>query len=404
MSIDPMTPPEPPVQESIQGTIQPVLAQDPTPAPVPYVRGPRRGLGFFSTVLVAGVTALVVGLVAGLSGYLVGQAVDDGTVVTETTVATAVVPLAQSGGDTSPRSDQSIAGIVAAVLPSVVSILVEGEADSGSGSGFVLRPDGYLLTNNHVVNLAGKDGKITVVFNDGTEIKGKVVGTNKSYDLAVIKVNKSGLPPMTLGNSANIAVGDSAIAIGAPLGLDGTVTYGIISAIDRPVTTGTEGDVSYINAIQTDAAINPGNSGGPLLDAAGRVIGVNSAISTLVSGGEGGSIGLGFAIPVNSAKRIAEEIIATGSASTPVIGVTLDLSYTDDGAKVGEINKGGPSEDAGLLKGDIIIKLGDRVINDSTELVVAIREYAPGDSVVIGFTRGGVTREVTIKLGSAEAS
>ncbi len=404
MSIDPMTPPEPPVQESIQGTIQPVLAQDPTPAPVPYVRGPRRGLGFFSTVLVAGVTALVVGLVAGLSGYLVGQAVDDGTVVTETTVATAVVPLAQSGGDTSPRSDQSIAGIVAAVLPSVVSILVEGEADSGSGSGFVLRPDGYLLTNNHVVNLAGKDGKITVVFNDGTEIKGKVVGTNKSYDLAVIKVNKSGLPPMTLGNSANIAVGDSALAIGAPLGLDGTVTYGIISAIDRPVTTGTEGDVSYINAIQTDAAINPGNSGGPLLDAAGRVIGVNSAISTLVSGGEGGSIGLGFAIPVNSAKRIAEEIIATGSASTPVIGVTLDLSYTDDGAKVGEINKGGPSEDAGLLKGDIIIKLGDRVINDSTELVVAIREYAPGDSVVIGFTRGGVTREVTIKLGSAEAS
>jgi len=404
MSIDPMTPPVPPVQESIQETIQPVLAPDPTPAPVPYVRAPRRGLGFFSTVLVAGITALVVGLVAGLSGYLVGQAVDDGTVVTETAVAAALVPLVQSGGDTSPRADQSIAGIVSAALPSVVSILVEGGADSGSGSGFVLRPDGYILTNNHVVNLAGKDGKITVVFNDGTEIKGKVVGTNKSYDLAVIKVNKSGLPPMALGNSANIAVGDSAIAIGAPLGLDGTVTYGIISAIDRPVTTGTQGDVSYINAIQTDAAINPGNSGGPLLDADGRVIGVNSAISTLVSGGEGGSIGLGFAIPVNSAKRIAEEIIATGSASTPIIGVTLDLSYTDDGAKVGEINQGGPSDDAGLLKGDIIIKLGDRVINDSTELVVAIREYAPGDPVVIGFTRGGVTREVTIKLGSAEAS
>ena len=404
MSIDPMTPPEPPVQESIQGTIQPVLAQDPTPAPVPYVRAPRRGLGFFSTVLVAGVTALVVGLVAGLSGYLIGQAVDDGTVVSETVVSAAVVPLVQSGGDTSPRADQSIAGIVSAVLPSVVSILVEGSADSGSGSGFVIRPDGYILTNNHVVNLAGKDGKITVVFNDGTEIKGKVVGTNKAYDLAVIKVNKSGLPPMTLGNSANIAVGDSAIAIGAPLGLDGTVTYGIISAVDRAVTAGTEGDVSYINAIQTDAAINPGNSGGPLLDAAGRVIGVNSAIATLISGGEGGSIGLGFAIPVNSAKRIAEEIIATGSASTLVIGVTLDLSYTDDGAKVGEINQGGPSDDAGLLKGDIIIKLGDRVINDSTELVVAIREYAPGDPVIISFTRGGVTREVTIKLGSAEAS
>ena len=408
MSIDPMTPPVPPVQESFQETIQPALAPDPTPDPtpdpLPASREPRRGLGFFSTVLVAGITALVVGLVAGLSGYLIGQAVDDGTVVSETVVSAAVVPLVQSGGDSSPRSDQSIAGIVSAVLPSVVSILVEGEADSGSGSGFVIRPDGYILTNNHVVNLAGKDGKIIVVLNDGTEIKGTVVGTNEAYDLAVIKVKESGLQPMALGNSANIAVGDSAIAIGAPLGLDGTVTYGIISAVDRPVTTGMQGDVSYINAIQTDAAINPGNSGGPLLDAAGRVIGVNSAIATLISGGEGGSIGLGFAIPVNSAKRIAEEIIATGSASTPVIGVTLDLSYTDDGAKVGEINKGGPSEDAGLLKGDIIIKLGDRVINDSTELVVAIREYAPGDRVIISFTRGGVTREVTIKLGSAEAS
>ena len=404
MSIDPMTPPVPPVQESFQETTQPVLAPDPTPDPVPARREPRRGLGFFSTVLVAGITALVVGLVAGLSGYLIGQAVDDGTVVSETVVSAAVVPLVQSGGDSSPRSDQSIAGIVSAVLPSVVSILVEGGGDSGSGSGFVIRPDGYILTNNHVVNLAGEDGKIIVVLNDGTEIKGKVVGTNEAYDLAVVKVNESGLQPMTLGNSANIAVGDSAIAIGAPLGLDGTVTYGIISAVDRPVTTGMVGDVSYINAIQTDAAINPGNSGGPLLDAAGRVIGVNSAIATLRSGGEGGSIGLGFAIPVNSAKRIAEEIIATGSASTPVIGVTLDLSYTDDGAKVGEINKGGPSEDAGLLKGDIIIKLGDRVINDSTELVVAIREYAPGDRVLLSFTRGGVTREVTIKLGSAEAS
>jgi putative serine protease PepD len=353
---------------------------------------------------VAGVTALVVGLVAGLSGYLIGQAVDDGTVVSETVVSAAVVPLVQSGGDSSPRSDQSIAGIVSKVLPSVVSILVDGGGDSGSGSGFVIRPDGYILTNNHVVNLAGKDGKIIVVLNDGTEIKGKVVGTNEAYDLAVVKVNESGLQPMTLGNSANIAVGDSAIAIGAPLGLDGTVTYGIISAVDRPVTTGMMGDVSYINAIQTDAAINPGNSGGPLLDASGHVIGVNSAIATLISGGEGGSIGLGFAIPVNSAKRIAEEIIATGSASTPVIGVTLDLSYTDDGAKVGEINQGGPSEDAGLLKGDIIIKLGDRVINDSTELVVAIREYAPGDPVLLSFTRGGVTREVTIRLGSAAAS
>ena len=391
MSIDPMTPSVP--------TAQP----EPSLPPVAPVRPePRRGLGLFATVLVAGITALVVGLVAGLSGYLIGQSVDENAVPAAPVVA--AVPLTQSSGDTSPRSDQSIAGIVSAVLPSVVSILVEGAEESGSGSGFVLRPDGYILTNNHVVNFSDDDKKITVVFSDGTEAKGTIVGTNDSYDLAVIKVKESALRPLTLGNSDALAVGDSAIAIGAPLGLDGTVTYGIISALDRPVTAGTQGDVSYINAIQTDAAINPGNSGGPLLDATGRVIGVNSAIATMIGGGEGGSIGLGFAIPVNSAKRIAEEIIATGSASTPVIGVTLDLTFTEDGAKIGEINPGGPSEKGGLVKGDIIVKLGDRVINDSTELVVAIREYATGDPVVLEFRRGGVTREVTITLGTAEAN
>ena len=391
MSIDPMTPSVP--------TAQP----EPSLPPAAPVRPePRRGLGLFATVLVAGITALVVGLVAGLSGYLIGQSVDENAVPAAPVVA--AVPLTQSSGDTSPRSDQSIAGIVSAVLPSVVSILVEGAEESGSGSGFVLRPDGYILTNNHVVNFSDDDKKITVVFSDGTEAKGTIVGTNDSYDLAVIKVKESALRPLTLGNSDALAVGDSAIAIGAPLGLDGTVTYGIISALDRPVTAGTQGDVSYINALQTDAAINPGNSGGPLLDATGRVIGVNSAIATMIGGGEGGSIGLGFAIPVNSAKRIAEEIIATGSASTPVIGVTLDLTFTEDGAKIGEINPGGPSEKGGLVKGDIIVKLGDRVINDSTELVVAIREYAPGDPVVLEFRRGGVTREVTITLGTAEAN
>ena len=393
MSIDPMTPSVPPAQPA------PSL---PPAAPAPARPEPRRGLGLFATVLVAGITALVVGLVAGLSGYLIGQSVDENAGPAAPVVA--AVPLTQSTGDTSPRSDQSIAGIVSAVLPSVVSILVEGTAESGSGSGFVLRPDGYILTNNHVVNFSDDDKKITVVFSDGTKVKGTVVGSNESYDLAVIKVKESRLPAITLGNSDALAVGDSAIAIGAPLGLDGTVTYGIISALDRPVTAGTQGDVSYINAIQTDAAINPGNSGGPLLDAAGRVIGVNSAIATLVGGGEGGSIGLGFAIPVNSAKRIAEEIIETGSASTPVIGVTLDLTFTEDGAKIGEINPGGPSDKGGLVKGDIIVKLGERVINDSTELVVAIREYAPGDPVVLEFRRGGVTREVTITLGTAEAN
>jgi putative serine protease PepD len=383
----PVEPVMPPVPE--QAIPEQAIPAQPAPAPsvttAPVAAAPvrqRRGPGVFAVIVIAAVTSLVVGTFAGLGGYLLGQGVDSGTEVT--------------------TPGASIASIAAAELPSVVSIAATGENAAGSGSGFVIRSDGYILTNNHVVAIA-TGGKIEVVFNDGTRAKGEVIGTNPEYDIAVVKVDMKGLPAMLIGNSDEVVVGDIAIAIGAPLGLDGTVTAGIISALDRPVTAGDRNDTSFINAIQTDAAINPGNSGGPLLNGSGLVIGINSAIASMATGNsEAGNIGLGFAIPINTAKRIAEELIATGTSKTPIIGVNLDTSYEGPGAKVLEIIPNGPSEDAGLQKGDIITSLGGRQVEDATELVVAIRTYAPGDQVEVQIDRGGGDVTATITLGSAE--
>jgi len=374
----------PPVQQA---------AQSPLPKASP---ARRQGLGAFAVVVIAAVTALIVGGVAGVGGYVLGREVD--SVASGGQSEVQVLP--QSSANSPVRAPDSIAGIVTSVLPSVVSIVAEGQSDSGSGSGFVLRSDGYILTNNHVVDLVKDGGDITVVFSNGDEVPGKVVGTNVSYDLAVVKVDRKGLPAIALGNSKAARVGDAVIAIGAPLGLEGTVTSGIVSAVDRVVTAGGTDDLAYINAIQTDAAINPGNSGGPLLDAAGRVIGINSAIASLATNGEPGSIGLGFAIPVNSAKRIAEELIATGASKTPAIGVSLDTTYSDRGAKVREVTAGGPSEKAGIKVGDIITRIGKRLIKDATELVVAVRSYAPGEEVDVEFERDGRSTTVKITLGA----
>ena len=375
----------------------------PPAAPVQPVKAPRQSLSVFGTVVVAALTALVVGIVAGVAGFMVGRELDGTSGSSSDVVAPVALP--QQAGDISPRAGTSIAGIAKAVLPSVVSIQVEGAKADGSGSGFIIRKDGYILTNNHVANLGGPDGKLTVVFADGTKASGKIVGSNSSYDLAVVKVDRAGLSPLTLGNSASAQVGDTVIAIGAPLGLDGTVTTGIVSALDRPVTAGESNDqTSYINAIQTDAAINPGNSGGPLLDGAGRVIGVNSAIATMgqSAGGEAGNIGLGFSIPINTAKRIAEELIATGTSSTPIIGVVLDMTYDDGGAKVREVNAGGPAKNGGIQVGDIIRSVNGRAIDDGTELVVAIRTFVPGDVITVGYERNGRASEAKVTLGKAK--
>jgi putative serine protease PepD len=396
--VEPVMPPAPAQAIPAEATPeQPAPAPSVTTAPVAAAPvSQRRGPGVFAVIVIAAITSLVVGTFAGLGGYLLGQGVDSS--------ASTVVRLPQVSdtGSEVTTPGASIASIAAAELPSVVSIAATGANAAGSGSGFVIRSDGYILTNNHVVAIA-TGGKIEVVFNDGTRTKGEVIGTNPEYDIAVVKVDKKGLPAMLIGNSDDVVVGDIAIAIGAPLGLDGTVTAGIISALDRPVTAGDRNDTSFINAIQTDAAINPGNSGGPLLNGSGLVIGINSAIASMATGNsEAGNIGLGFAIPINTAKRIAEELIATGTSKTPIIGVNLDTSYEGPGAKVLEIIPNGPSEDAGLQKGDIITSLGGRQVEDATELVVAIRTYAPGDQVEVQIDRGGGDVTATITLGSAE--
>lgn len=397
------------VEESSEGRYPttPAFPAPPTPQAQPPGEPPQRTesnpprLNVWGTILTAGVVALVVSLIVGLTGgvigYIVGRTVDGEP---SSVIGEVVAQLPQAPGDTSPRGETTIAGIVDSVLPSVVSIMFSGNGDEGSGSGFVIREDGYLMTNNHVVEAAADDGKLEVIFNDGKRYDGTIVGRNPAYDLAVVKVDRDGLTPVPFGNSAAVKVGDAAIAIGEPLGLDGTVTLGIISALDRPVTAGGSGQTAYINAIQTDAAINPGNSGGPLLDGAGQVVGVNSAIATMAVGGEGGSIGLGFAIPINTAKRIAEEIISNGKSATPIIGVQLNTTFAGPGAKVAEVTNGGPSELAGLKTGDVIMKVNERPIDDSTELVVAIRSYAPGDTIKLIIERDGETMTIPVTLAA----
>ena len=363
----------------------------------------RRGLGVLGVMVIATVVSLVVGTFAGVAGYVIGRAVDS----SQSGAVAAPVSLDQRPVVDPIPPDQipgSIAEMVDAVLPAVVSIAIDNRGQQGSGSGFVIRPDGYILTNDHVAAPAVDGGTLTVFFENGDSAQAEIVGRNSSYDLAVLKVDAANLPVARLGDSGQVTVGDIAVAIGAPLGLEGTVTSGIISSLDRPVTAGGSGELAYINAIQTDAAINPGNSGGPLLNSVGQVIGVNSAIATLAPSfsGEAGSIGLGFAIPINSARRIAEEIIETGDSSTPIIGVTLDTTYTDGGSRISEVTPGGPADAAGLRSGDIITSLQGRETSDSTELVVAIRSFAPGETVQLTFLRGGQTRTVDLVLGASE--
>lgn len=314
-----------------------------------------------------------------------------------------------------------MAGIAAQALPSVVTLHVSGSEEEATGTGFVLDGQGHILTNNHVVEPAVGSGEISVTFSSGDTAKAKVVGRDSGYDLAVVRVTGvSGLDPMPLGNSDSVQVGDPVVAIGAPFDLANTVTSGIISAKERPITAGGESDgsdVSYVDALQTDAPINPGNSGGPLLDSKARVIGINSAIRSADSGsglesGQSGSIGLGFAIPINQGKRVAEELINTGKATHPVIGVTLDMDYTGDGAKVGTqsgdggpaVTEGGPGAKAGIEAGDIITEIDGRPVHSGEELIVKTRAHRPGDTLRLTVLRGGTEKQITLVLGSADSN
>jgi putative serine protease PepD len=311
------------------------------------------------------------------------------------------LPFAPSDSRAEPTGVSRIAD---GVLPTVVSLEVRGNSRGATGSGVVVRPDGYILTNNHVVSDAVDGGSITVTFSDGTRAPARIVGRSPTYDLAVVRVDRKDLPTATLGDSTDLQVGDPVIAFGSPLGLSGTVTTGIISALDRPVTTTDAGEASYISAIQTDAAINPGNSGGPLVDQRGRVVGITSAIATL-SQQSGGSIGLGFAIPITQAREIAEQLIDNGQAEYPVVGVVLDLTYRGNGARIqpaggsrAPVTPGGPAERAGLQPGDVIVDVDGEPVGSYEEFVVSIRSHQPGETVQLTVQRGGEEFQVDVTL------
>ena len=366
----------------------------------PAEPAPARSRGRGAAIIAgAGVVGLLGGIVGGGVGYLAAQSADS-------TPAPAVVAEAPAVTGVSAPAAGSIAEIAAAVQPSVVQLNVSGADGEGTGSGFIVSDDGYIITNNHVAGPAAQDGRIEVSFTDGSTATGKVVGTNAGYDLAVVKVDRTGLPALRIGESNALKVGDPVIAVGSPLGLQGTVTTGIVSALNRPVTAGdarTGEETAFINAIQTDAAINPGNSGGPLVDGTGAVIGVNSAIASMANGmGQAGSIGLGFAIPIDTAKRIADELIKTGTSTTPVVGVKLQMDFEGPGAKVVDIT-GKPATDSELRIDDIITKVNGQMITDPTALIVTIRSYAPGDRVTLTVDRGGQTVEIPVTLEASKS-
>ncbi|WP_448059437.1 S1C family serine protease [Cellulomonas hominis] len=375
----------------------------PVEQPAGTVRRPgRRGAAPARLSARAMVGLVVVAVVAGGVGGLVGS-----RLLADDHIADAGLP-ATVGNVAVDRVPESVAGIAATVLPSVVSIEVTSAAGSATGSGLVLRQDGYILTNNHVV--AGGDAagaSIEVLFADGSQEPATIVGATADYDLAVVKVDVAGLTPLLLGDSDAVQVGDPVVAVGAPLGLEGTVTSGIVSALNRPVAAGDDVDTAFINAIQTDAAINPGNSGGPLVSTNGEVIGINSAIAqppgTTITGG---SIGLGFAIPSNQARRTAEQLIETGRATYPIIGVMLDSRYQGEGVQVTTesangaepVTPGGPADRAGIRQGDVILAIDGRPVTETDELIVAIRARTPGDTVVLRVRSGSSERDVRVVL------
>ncbi len=341
---------------------------------------------------------LLAGLVGGAAAYLVGSRMSPVRVQSQ-------IPAPVPGATTRPEG--SIAQTAATALPSVVTIRIRGGGGVGTGSGFVIDGNGHILTNNHVVASAAGTGTFTLDRSDGTTLSARLVGRDASYDLAVLKADRTDLPALQFGRSADVVVGDGVIAVGAPLGLQATVTSGIVSALNRPVAAGgADEPTSYINAIQTDAAINPGNSGGPLLDLNGKVIGVNSAIARVPGpvGGTGGNIGLGFAIPSDQAFKTAEQLITTGRAVHPVIGVRLDQQYDGSGARIlapGGVTSGSPAAAAGLQDGDVIVGFEGRRITEANQLIVAIRARSVGDTVRLTVERGGRTSDVSLTLQAA---
>jgi putative serine protease PepD len=331
---------------------------------------------------VIGVAVVALALCSGVTGGLVATRFDDGGTVTVTRNAAPVL------------ERTSVAGVAAQVQPSVVDITTA----VGEGSGVVISADGAILTNNHVIEGA-RNNTVEVTFSNGKTLKATIAGADPAGDLAVIKAQgASGLTPAKFGDSDAVQVGDTVLALGSPLGLQGSVTAGIVSALHRTIDeggqrTGAQGSIG--DAIQTDAAINPGNSGGALVNLAGEVIGINTAIAT--NGQGAGNIGVGFAIASNKAKSTAEQLLKGGKVLHPYMGVQVGPG--DGGALIADVVAGGPADKAGLRKGDLVTKIGSRTIKDSKALVGAVQAGKPGDQLQVTFVRNGTEQQVTVTLG-----
>ncbi|WP_033343767.1 S1C family serine protease [Catenuloplanes japonicus] len=372
-----------PAEPATDGDPEPVLDPD---APRDRVWRP--------VVLLCVLSALLAGLLGGALGalFVMRGAAGGGY---------AAGPGALAVPSAAVRPPESLAGVAARVGPSVVTIRVSGP-QGGIGSGFVVSQDGYVITNHHVVE--GASGNVlSVVFSDGSATPATLVGQDPESDLAVLRVAKEGLLPVELGDSDSVAVGDPLLAFGSPLALSGTVTQGIVSALDRPIQSDQSGQVRYYAAIQTDAAVNQGNSGGPLVDAAGRVVGVNAVIKSVAGNQEmAGNIGIAFAIPINQAKRVSQEIIATGKARRTVIGAEVGNAPTGltGGVRLGSVQENGPASAAGLLAGDVVTRLDNHPLGDAIDLVALVRKYAPGSVVTVEYRRGSTVATASVTLAA----
>jgi putative serine protease PepD len=375
------------------------------------------------------VPLVAVALVSGVTGAALTRALDDDGAPATSLTSTADEPAdgtpvaGDTGTNRASTPDEPLSKAAAAVLPSVVSITADGSAGTGQGSGVVLSRDGLILTNNHVVVGAGDDADLTVTLPDGSSADADLVGRDPATDLAVVRVDADDLTPAELGSSADLSVGDTVLAIGSPLGLDGSVSSGIVSALNRAISLGeaeqrspfggggggdnaSAGPSAVIDAIQTDAAINPGNSGGALIDRDGRVVGINTAIASLAQGlnSESGNIGVGFAIPIDDAEDIAQQLVDDGEVSHAYMGVRLgDASATGDGgtgAVVVDVEADGPAAEAGLEEGDRLVSIDGEELRDATSVTAAIRSHDPGDEITIVVDRDGDEETLQVTLGT----
>jgi putative serine protease PepD len=388
----PMPPTPPPAGPASVGSSAP---------PSPSRRGRR-------AVAVLAAAGLMAGAAAG-GALLAVNLDDDGG-----TATTSLSPASPAVGNQDNAPDEPLSQAAAAVLPSVVSIT----SGAGEGSGVIISSDGQILTNNHVVAQAADGGSLSVTFSDGSEADARVLGRDPATDLAVIQAEDvDGLTPAKLGSSADLHVGDTVLAIGSPLGLEGSVSAGIVSALDRSITLsndlpespfGNGGEPqatpsAVIDAIQTDAAINPGNSGGALINTDGEVVGINTAIASLAGGGgvgsQGGNIGVGFAIPIDSARSIAQQLVDNGEVTHAFLGVRIADAENGGGAVVAQVDEGQPAADAGLEQGDVITKVDDTEITSGSDLTSAVRSHQPGDTVTITYTRDGDEKTAEVTLG-----